>query len=58
MEIVRVIGIIALIVFIVTFFSTLILPEESWQKARQILDYVSFGSLILGVTCGIIHLFA
>lgn len=63
MEIVKIIGIIALIVFLVADIGTkviswLVSSEKVVDKVGEILEYVSSGSLTIGVVCGIIHLFA
>ena len=63
MEIVKIIGIIALIIFLVAYIGTkviswLVSSEKVVDKVGEILEYVSSGSLTIGVVCGIIHLFA
>lgn len=63
MEIVKIIGIIALIIFLVSYIGTkviswFVLSGEVVNKVEEILEYVSSGSLTIGVVCGIIHLFA
>ena len=63
MEIVKIIGIIALIVFLVAYIGTkviswFVLSGDVVNKVEEILEYVSSVSLIIGAACGIIHLFA
>lgn len=63
MEIVKIIGIIALIIFLVAYIGTkviswFVLSGEVVNKVEEILEYVSSASLTIGAACGIIHLFA
>lgn len=63
MEIVKIIGIIALIIFLVAYIGTkvissFVLSGEVVNKVEEILEYVSSGSLTIGAVCGIINLFA
>ena len=63
MEIVKIIGIIALVVFLVACIGHRCIKwfcfcGDNWDKVEQILEYVETGSLTLGSVCGIIHLFA
>ncbi len=63
MEIVKIIGIIALIVFLVAYIGTKViswfaLSGEIVNKIEEILEYVSTGSLTIGAVCGIIYLFS
>lgn len=63
MEIVKIIGIIALIVFLVAYIGTkviswFVLSGEVVNKIEEILEYVETASLTIGAVCGIIHLFA
>lgn len=63
MELVKVIGIIALIVFLVAYIgdmttSWFIHNEETLKKVDQILDCIAFGGITVALACGLIHLFS
>lgn len=62
MEIVKIIGIIALIISLVAYLGTkctkIILSKEVMKKVEEILEFVFSTSLTIGAVCGIIHLFA
>lgn len=63
MEFVKIVGIIALVVFLVAAIGHkcikwFIPTGDVWNRVEEILEYVEVGSLTLGSVCGIIHLFA
>ena len=63
MEIVKTIGIIAIILFLVAYVGEKTLgwfanPGSTTEKIDQILGYVSTGAFALASACGIIALFA
>ena len=66
MEIVKIIGIIALIISLVAYLGTkctkiiswFVLSKEVMKKVEEILEFVFSTSLTIGAVCGIVHLFA
>lgn len=63
MEIVKTIGIIAILIFLVAYLGEKTLgwfakPGSTTEKIDQILGYVSTGAFALASACGIISLFA
>lgn len=63
MELVKIIGIVAIIVFLVSYIgdktlSWFVKPGSVTEKIDQILGYVSNGAFAIASACGIIHLFA
>lgn len=63
MEIVKIIGIVAIIVFLVAYIgdktiSWFVNPGSTMEKIDQILGYVATGAFSVASACGIIHLFA
>ena len=63
MEFVKIVGIIALVVFLVAYvghrcIKWFVSCGDKWDRIEEILEYIEVGSLTLGAVCGIIHLFA
>lgn len=62
MGIVKVVGIIALVVFLVAYIGDKVMEWISTSsvcdKICQILEYVECGAMTIALVCGIIHLFA
>lgn len=63
MEIVKIIGIAAILVFLVAYIgektiSWFVRPGSSLEKIDKILGYVATGAFSIASACGIIHLFA
>ena len=63
MEFVKIVGIIALVVFLVAYvghrcIKWFVSCGDKWDRIEEILEYIEVGSLTLGAVCVIIHLFA
>lgn len=63
MQAIKIIGIIALVIFVVAViakkaFGWFVSPGKVLDKAMEILGYVITGSLTIAASCGIICLFA
>ena len=63
MELIKIIGIIAIIVFLVAYIgnraiSWFVVPGTTLEKVEDILSFVATGGLAIAASCGIIHLFA
>lgn len=63
MRIIKIIGIIAIIAFLVAYIGEKAIgwfsdPGSTMDKIRQILGYVATGAFSIGATCGVISLFS
>ena len=63
MKTIKIIGIIALILFVVAVIAKkaviwFVDPGETQDKILQIIGYVITGSFTIAASCGLLHLFA
>lgn len=63
METIKIVGLIALILFLFAYIGNkaitwLVLPDARIAKVEKILQYVASGSLTVAAACGMIHLLA
>ena len=63
MRIIKIIGIIAIIVFLVAYIGNKAIswfadPGSTLDKIRQILGYAATGAFTIAASCGIISLFS
>lgn len=63
MEVIRFIGVIASIIFLIAYIASKVIiwfahPGSTLEKVSKILEYVTTGAWSIAAACGIIHLFA